>query len=213
MIVLGLSFEILNFTTEHDGTKTAAQIRSHAQKFFSKVLRDKSECITNTKESIKIPPPRSKRKPLHPYPRKQPETADSKEISVPKKEMNSNSPEASDFDRENQSPKSVLPTPDCESLGSSDSDTPNGSFSPRSLISCILADPIEACKPIPLDKHVSKGEQKSDRFANSSLCETSAVSQLRVRVRRETCGKGFVPYKRCMSKKEIQSSSATTDER
>ncbi|XP_058749080.1 protein REVEILLE 2-like [Vicia villosa] len=267
---------------EHVGTKTAVQIRSHAQKFFSKVLRDKSECITNTMESIKIPPPRPKRKPMHPYPRKQAETAGSKEISVPEKVINSNSLKASDFDQENQSPKSVLHTPGCESLGSSDSDTPNGSLSPRSSISCVgtsvfthaefktqteeeaglyadsppdekpLMKPeillnesvsakesiaeesslrslklfgmtlfvtdtssptIEACKPIPLVKHVSKGEQKSDRLGNASLCETSAISQLRVRMRRETCGKGFVPYKRCMSKKENQSSSAAADER
>ncbi|CAL5202784.1 unnamed protein product [Lathyrus oleraceus] len=271
---------------EHVGTKTAIQIRSHAQKFFSKVLRDKSESITNTKESIKIPPPRPKRKPMHPYPRKRAETAGSKEISVAKKEVNCNSLRTSDFDQENQSPKSVLPTPGCESLGSSDSDTPNGSLSPRSSISCVCASvstpaefktqseeeagldadsppdekplmkpeilpdesvsakesiaeesslrslklfgttlfvkdtrrpsspTIEACEPIiPLDKHVSKGEQESDCLGNSSLCETSAISQLRVRVRRETCGKGFVPYKRCMSKKENQSSSATADER
>lgn len=72
---------------------------------------------------------------------------------------------------------------------------------------------IEACQPIPLDKHVSKGEQKTDCLGNSLLCETSAISQLRVRVRRKICGKGFVPYKRCMSKKENQSSSATADER
>jgi len=36
--VLGLSFEIIYFLdTEHVGSKTAVQIRSHAQKFFSKV--------------------------------------------------------------------------------------------------------------------------------------------------------------------------------
>ncbi|VVB01610.1 unnamed protein product [Arabis nemorensis] len=52
---------------EHVGTKTAVQIRSHAQKFFTKVARD---CDVSSEKSIEIPPPRPKRKPMHPYPRK-----------------------------------------------------------------------------------------------------------------------------------------------
>lgn len=76
---------------------------------------------------------------MHPYPRKRAEMVGSKEISVAKEEVDSNSIKASDFDQENQSPKSVLLTPGCESLGSSDSDTPNGSLSPRSSISCVCA--------------------------------------------------------------------------
>ncbi|XP_002962328.2 protein REVEILLE 2 isoform X1 [Selaginella moellendorffii] len=51
---------------EHIGTKTAVQIRSHAQKFFSKVERDKG----SAGQHIEIPPPRPKRKPSHPYPKK-----------------------------------------------------------------------------------------------------------------------------------------------
>lgn len=102
------------------------------------VLRDTSASITNTKESIEIPPPRPKRKPMHPYPRKLVEMVGSKEISIPKKAMNSNSLKTSDFDQANQSPKSVLSTLGSEILGSSDSDTPNGSLSPIS-ISCVQA--------------------------------------------------------------------------
>ena len=71
---------------------------------------------------------------MHPYPRKLVETPN-KEISIPEQPMKSNSLKSSDFDQENQSPKSVLSGVGSDSLGSSDSDTPNGSLSPMSSIS------------------------------------------------------------------------------
>jgi len=59
---------------EHIGTKTAVQIRSHAQKFFSKVEREATAGAGVetgvVSPVIDIPPPRPKRKPTHPYPRK-----------------------------------------------------------------------------------------------------------------------------------------------
>lgn len=116
---------------EHVGTKTAVQIRSHAQKFFSKVVRESSGSNTSSVEPIEIPPPRPKRKPMHPYPRKM---ADSfkKQTLVPELPIRSASPNLSVSELENQSPTSVLSAIGSDTLYSSNSNPPNGSLSPVS---------------------------------------------------------------------------------
>ena len=56
---------------EHIGTKTAVQIRRHAEKWFAKLEREAAAGNgTNAEgETVDtIPPPRPKRKPLYPYP-------------------------------------------------------------------------------------------------------------------------------------------------
>ncbi|KAG2300317.1 hypothetical protein Bca52824_036789 [Brassica carinata] len=108
---------------EHVGTKTAVQIRSHAQKFFSKVAREASGGNGSSLEPIVIPPPRPKRKPTHPYPRKLGNEGDQTSRSV------------SPTERDSGSPTSVLSTVGSEALGSSDSHSPNRSLSPVSSAS------------------------------------------------------------------------------
>lgn len=121
---------------EHVGTKTAVQIRSHAQKFFSKINRDTDGNTTTLVESIEIPPPRPKRKPIHPYPRKLVEIRKN-EISNLEQPLRSNSIVSLDFGQENKSPKSVLSSVALETLGFSDSDSPTGSLSPVSSMSAV----------------------------------------------------------------------------
>ncbi|XP_010450482.1 PREDICTED: protein REVEILLE 2-like [Camelina sativa] len=103
---------------EHVGTKTAVQIRSHAQKFFSKVARD----FGVSSETIEIPPPRPKRKPMHPYPRKL-VIPDAKEM-VYGDLTGANKLVQDDDDR---SPTSVLSAHGSDRLGSIGSNSPNSS--------------------------------------------------------------------------------------
>ncbi|KAJ4830361.1 hypothetical protein Tsubulata_049291 [Turnera subulata] len=114
---------------EHVGTKTAVQIRSHAQKFFSKVARESSGGSETSVEPIEIPPPRPKRKPMHPYPRKSVDVLDG--TSVSNQLERSPSPNLMVSEKENLSPTSVL------SVAASDAASPlseqrNGYSSPPS---------------------------------------------------------------------------------
>jgi hypothetical protein len=99
------------------------QIRSHAQKFFSKVIRESSG--DNGKSSgpgaeapIQIPPPRPKRKSVHPYPCNQ-RSAPGKHMLLPRLEK----PQLQSMcEQGNGSPTSVVTA---SQIGSecSDSDT------------------------------------------------------------------------------------------
>ncbi|KAL1224988.1 Protein REVEILLE 2 [Cardamine amara subsp. amara] len=104
---------------EHVGTKTAVQIRSHAQKFFTKVARDFG---VSSEQSIEIPPPRPKRKPMHPYPRKL-VIPDAKEMAY----AELTGAKLVQDEEDNRSPTSVLSAHGSDGLGSIGSNSPNSS--------------------------------------------------------------------------------------
>ncbi|MBA0703758.1 hypothetical protein Golax_016060, partial [Gossypium laxum] len=125
---------------EHVGTKSAVQIRSHAQKFFSKVVRDSNGGFDGSIKPIVIPPPRPKRKPVHPYPRKSVDLVKGKSPSS----QPERSPSPNQFFREqdNKSPTSVL----SDAMGSSALEQQKGCSSPTSCttnLQSINTSPVE----------------------------------------------------------------------
>lgn len=131
---------------EYVGTKTAVQIRSHAQKFFSKVERDSNCGYPDSAKTIEIPPPRPKRKPIHPYPRKL-VCPVKMGIVIPEKLTRSSSSNPSISEHENQSPTSVLSAVGSDVSAGGNPGMPNGVSS-----SVSSAFPLNSCLSSPDDK-------------------------------------------------------------
>ncbi|KAL1541920.1 ER-phagy receptor 1, variant 2 [Salvia divinorum] len=123
---------------EHVGSKTAIQIRSHAQKFFAKVTRDSSADAEGSSGSIAIPPPRPKKKPVHPYPRKTVDRASSEVAASYQREGTNN--DVSVAKRENYSPTSVLSAIGSDILESSSVAVHKSRLSPASCATDAFSD-------------------------------------------------------------------------
>ncbi|CAK9169792.1 unnamed protein product [Ilex paraguariensis] len=183
---------------EHVGTKTAVQIRSHAQKFFSKVVRESSSNDASSVKPIEIPPPRPKRKPMHPYPRKL-VTPIKVGTQIPEQPTRSTSPNLSLSEEENHSPTSVLSAIGSDMLGSTGS-TPDGSPSPISsaagdqpggvFLSEPISSPEEQASSSPVqrnarstpDEHIAVLElfPQDDDLVKESSTEAASTQSLKL---------------------------------
>ncbi|KAL3845068.1 hypothetical protein ACJIZ3_002471 [Penstemon smallii] len=149
---------------EHLGTKTAIQIRSHAQKFFSKVVRESNTDDSTSTKPIEIPPPRPKRKPMHPYPRKLVSPVKDG-IAMNEKPTRSQSPKLYISEQENQSPTSKLElSPQKNALPEEDSKESFGSYLKLFGKTLLVKNPqkpnhsvLDQCKSEPINKIEESG--------------------------------------------------------
>ncbi|KAL2504440.1 Protein REVEILLE 1 [Abeliophyllum distichum] len=161
---------------EHVGTKTVVQIRSHAQKFFTKVVRESNYGDASSVQQIEIPPPRPKRKPMRPYPRKLVIPIKTG-ISTSEKRTRSTSPHPSVSENENQSPTSVLSAQSSGVLGATDSITADGSLSPSSFTFGEEDSRYNPGEQTPVKRKLL---YQNDEFVNDDLTESSATQSLKL---------------------------------
>ncbi|CAL0323900.1 unnamed protein product [Lupinus luteus] len=167
---------------EHIGTKTAVQIRSHAQKFFSKIVRESDSSAETSIQPIDIPPPRPKRKPLHPYPRKS--IGSLKGHSIPSESGLSPSSKLLVSEKDTHSPTSMLSAFTSEAFGQSFSEQTNRCVSPNSCttdIHSLILSPVEKdneCMTSNSSEEGKKGSLASVPLSTSSKLLLPVKSEL-----------------------------------
>ncbi|GLU12818.1 hypothetical protein SLE2022_294770 [Rubroshorea leprosula] len=173
---------------EHVGTKTAVQIRSHAQKFFSKVVRESNGSSEDSIKPIEIPPPRPKRKPMHPYPRKCSDST--KGMSLETQLERSPSPNELVREQENKSPTSVLSPFASDVLGTVVSEQQHGCSSPTS------------CTTNSQSMNISLVEKDSEYVTSNSSAEEEKLSLLSVQASARSALEDFLSMRFNMSSKD-----------
>ncbi|KAJ3706852.1 hypothetical protein LUZ61_010557 [Rhynchospora tenuis] len=172
---------------EHIGTKTTIQIRSHAQKFFSKVSRESTNKSDGTSNliPIHIPPPRPKRKPTRPYPRKLGSVVSSEQMIPALKKPEKPSLEQMVVDQqENGSPTSVLSNVASELVGSGSSTVISGCASPvTSIVGSNEQDTMAQLSGSSIEEQIRCTTPQTDVIDSapkSPLCEESAQRSVHI---------------------------------
>ncbi|XP_062107668.1 protein REVEILLE 1-like isoform X2 [Humulus lupulus] len=154
----------------------------------SKIAQDPNGSNVNTEESIEIPPPRPKRKPMHPYPRKLAHST-KEELSIPEHSTKSY---LSLSEQDNQSPKSVLSAMGSDTIGLSGSNTQDESLSPVSsstgihVGSILFSEPNSSTEdigspPAAVKASVSSPSQlpvKLELFSQDNACAKGTSAEI-----------------------------------
>lgn len=158
------------------------------QFLITQVAKDVETNNSESTKAIEIPPPRPKRKPIHPYPRKLVHSSSVKGITTSKGPERGFSLVLPSTEQENGSPKSVLST-----LGSelSDSTIPNSPKGCSPLISSAEMSKQECLPSAELENGYSSSNEKEKKptsayVANSGSSQVNEPSKVT-----QSCGKNI----------------------